>query len=138
MYDTTVVAYANGDLVGRRAGNVLDRRLRRLEEFLSGARVALYNAKLLNEYGQHVARCRNDVIEAFLTRLADHGKKTKRSTLSRQDHGCSKGAGWPSHDQHLLAAALEGTGATILVTEDVLARCAAAVRKQFGITVVKV
>ncbi len=60
VYDATVVTYANGDLVGRRKGNILDRRLRSIEEFLMGARVAYYNKKLLGEYLTHVVEYRND------------------------------------------------------------------------------
>lgn len=139
VYDTSVVAYANGELVGRRAGNVLDRRLRKLEEFIRGVRTAWYNTKLLREYQQKISEHRNDVIEIFLARLGDYGRRASRNTLTRQHHVVARRVRWPTHDQHLLAAALDaGRDATILVTETNLASCRASVRREFGIYVEQV
>ncbi len=131
VYDTTLVAYANGAIAGRKPGNVLDRRLRSIEKFLQGTRVAWSNTKLQAEYFQKIKEHRNDVIEAFFIRLVDHGRLAKRNTLSRQEYARAKKLGWPSHDQHLLAAALEAGAATICVTENSLAVCAAGLRREF-------
>lgn len=135
VYDTSLVAYSNGDLAGRRRGNVLDRRLSRIEEFLNGKRVAWYNNKLLAEYEQHIKESRNDVIEAFLIALENQGRRSQRSALSRQNFATATRARWPAHDQHLLAAALEGDGTTIFVTEEALAACGTAILRSFGISV---
>jgi len=138
VYDTSLIVYSNGDLAGRRRNNVLDRRLSRIEEFLSGSRSAWYNDKLLNEYEAKVHQRRNDVIDAFLTKLADTGKRAERSRLSRVNYAKSRAIRWPSHDQHQLAAALEGKRTTIFVTEEALARCAADVKRVFGVTVLRI
>jgi hypothetical protein len=138
VYDATVVGYANGDLIGRRSGNKLDRRLRVLEEFIKGSRIALYNKKLLYEYESHLSTHRNDIIEVFLIQLIDVGICARRSTLSRQYFARARRLNWPDHDQHLLAAAIEATRVTIFVTEDNLACCAKSVKREFGIHVVKV
>lgn len=135
VYDTTVVAYSNGQLSGRRPGNAMDRRLGYLEAFIAGNRRALYNSKLLQEYTRQVRERRNDVIENFLTLLADTGMLVPKSQLSKRDFGRAREVRWPSHDQHLLAAALGGTDATILVTEKALAQCAAGVKREFEATV---
>jgi hypothetical protein len=100
--------------------------------------MAWYNSALLLEYRQHITTHRNDVIEAFVAQLADRGLKGKKSRLSRQDYARSREAKWPSHDQHLLAAALESAGATIFVTEKVLVNCAGSVRRIFGVRVIGV
>jgi hypothetical protein len=138
VYDTTVVAYANGDLRGRQNNNALDKRLRRLEEFVCGRRVAWYNTRLLNEYTEKVREHRNDVIVAFVTRLAEHGRRAARNNLSRQNYARATQARWPKHDQHLLAAAVDaGAGTVIFVTEDYLSNCAAQVRERLGVVVTK-
>ncbi len=134
VVDATVVAMANGDIAGRRAGNVLDRRLAVLEEVARGARRLRYNAKLLDEYRPFIAVFRNDVIEVFFRVLADRAVLVRRSTLTRQDHTtATRTCRWPSHDQHLLAAALDGDDSTIFVTEARLAGCAAAILAHFAV-----
>jgi len=137
VYDTTVVAYANGDLRGRKKGNALDKRLFTLEEFVNGSRRALYNMKLLLEYEDKIKHHQNDIIELFLMALADRGLRVARSTLSRQDYSRAKKVRWPSHDQHLLAAALGGRDVTIFVTEQLLAACATGIRNNFSITIIQ-
>src|SRR6266851_785662 len=132
VYDTSFVAYSNGELAGRRPNNVLDRRLSKIEEFVEGKRVAWYNDKLFGEYRDRVRHTRNDVIDAFLIRLADAGRRVARSTLSTPNYAKARKAQWPSHDQHLLAAAVEATRATIFVTEKALEDCAGTVKREFG------
>jgi hypothetical protein len=138
VYDTTVVAYSNGDLAGRRPNTAMDRRLRLLEECLRGKRTPWYNRKLLGEYNKHIKLCRNDVIEAFLRVLGDRGRRATRDTLSRQMHARARRAGWPSHDQHLLAAAVEAGDATIVVTEVALGVCSQRIRRVFRVAVLQV
>lgn len=137
VYDATVVTCANGDLAGRRRGNALDRRLRVLEEFVNGRRVAWYNNKLLQEYENHVVERRNDVIETFLDSLADHGRRATSNRLSTSQYASARRMRWPSHDQHLLAAALEATRATIFTTERRLHSCRADVQRVFGVAVIR-
>jgi hypothetical protein len=138
VYDTSFVAYSNGELAGRRANNALDRRLSKIEEFVEGKRIAWYNEKLFREYRDKVRTVRNDVIEMFLIRLADAGKQAARNRLSTANYAKARKAQWPSHDQHLLAAAIEGTRATIFVTEKALEGCGKAVKREFGFTVVRI
>ena len=138
VYDASFVAMSNGDLAGRRSGNALDRRLKTIEEFADGTRVAWYNNKLLSEYEQHVKIYRNDLVDTFFRLLADTGKKATRSTLSRTAYARLRRVRWPTHDQHLLAAATQAGESTILVTEETLGSCASAVRREFGVTVVRI
>jgi hypothetical protein len=136
VVDASVLGFANGDIAGRRPGNVLDRRLAVLEQVVMGARRLRYNPKLLYEYQQLVRIHRNDVIEALFALLDDARRSVfvRRNTLSRQDHATARRVcGWPSHDQHLLAAALGGDDPAIVVTEQILAQCADAIRARFGV-----
>lgn len=136
VVDATVVAMANGDIAGRRTGNVLDRRLTVLEEVVRGVRRLRYNTKLLGEYRPFIKAYRNDVIELFVRVLADRAVLVPRNTLTRRDHGrATAECGWPSHDQHLLAAAIGGDDPTIFVTEARLAGCAGAILGRFDIRV---
>lgn len=138
VYDTSFLALSNGDIAARKRGNVFDRRICKIEEFIKGARIAWYNNKLFAEYTMHVAQRRNDVVEAFFLRLADHGKKAKRNTLSTPQYAQCRQTRWPTHDQHLLAAAIEAGNSTIFVTEQALADCAATVKRRFGISVTQI
>jgi hypothetical protein len=138
VYDTSFVVYSNGDLAGRRASNVLDRRLAKIEEFLVGSRVAWYNDKLFGEYQSKIKVSRNDVIEAFLIRLVDAGRRVARSTLSATNYARAREARWPGHDQHVLAAAVVGTRTTVFVTEKALSDCAGSVEREFGVKVVRI
>ena len=137
VYDTTIVAFSNDDLAARQAGNELDARLAYLEEFLRGERVALYNDRLSREYSEHVREIRNDIVDGFIEALDLRGRKAARSTLSRPDYAKSLRAGWPTHDQHLLAAALVGARTVILVTERALSDCTGDIKKFFGFRVIR-
>jgi len=137
VYDTTVVSFSNEDLERRDEDVELNARLTYLEEFLRGYRIALYNDKLSREYIDHLHGIRNDVVEGFIEALDRYGRKGGSNRLSKPDYAKSRDVGWPSHDQHLLAAALVGARTHILVTEDILAGCAAKVRRAFGFTVIK-
>jgi hypothetical protein len=136
VLDASVVAFSNGDIAGRRPGNVFDRRLAAIERVVSGERSLRYNSKLLGEYKGLVRVYRNDVIELLFIILADKGVLVKRNTLSRQEHAVATGkCRWPSHDQHLLAAAVGGIDPVIVVTESHLASCAARVLTYFAVYV---
>ena len=136
VYDTILIAKANGNLAGRKAGNALDRRLKLFEAAVLGTSLTLVNAKLLNEYGSKILDFRNEAVRAFYVYAIDHGVNTGKSSLSRSDFERSRKARWPAHDQHLIAAAIGREKVSIYVTEVQHSACAAAVRKQFGITIV--
>jgi hypothetical protein len=138
VVDASVVHFANGDIAGRRPGNLFDRRLRVLEQVVRGVRRLRYNPKLLGEYAQLVRVHRNDVVEALFILLDDTSRAVfvRRNTLSGQHHAtATEKCRWPSHDQHLLAAALGGDDPAVVVTEERLNRCAAAILAKFAIRV---
>lgn len=139
VLDTTVVACANCAIEARRQGNSLDRRAALLESCVSGLLRVRYNKVLLQEYEDHVHKYRNDLIETFFA-LLDSASSVfvSRSTLSRQNYDRALRCCWPSHDQHLLAAAMDGVRPYIYVTEDALSRCAKKIHREFGIRVGKV
>jgi hypothetical protein len=136
VLDATVVAFSNGDIAGRRPGNALDRRLAALEQIAAGVRRLRYNPKLLHEYQELIKEYRNDVIETLFNLLDDTRRAilVRRNSLSRQDHAkATESCGWPSHDQHLLAAALNGVDPVIVVTEEHHSQCANAILKHFAV-----
>lgn len=136
VVDATVVAFSNGNIAGRRPGNVLDRRLAVLEQIVRGTHRLRYNPRLLHEYQQLVREYRNDVIETLFNLLDDtrHAVLVRRNSLTRQDYAtATESCGWPSHDQHLLAAALDGVDPAIVVTEQRHGECAQAILKHFEI-----
>ncbi len=137
VLDASVVALSNGDLAGRRPGNVFDRRLNVIEQVVAGARRLRYNQKLLGEYRRLIRDYRNDVIELlFFVLDSDRAVLVSRSTLSRQNYDrATLQCRWPSHDQHLLAAALDGADPSIFVTEVRLADCARRVFAYFAVHV---
>ena len=134
VVDATVIAMANGDIAGRRQGNALDRRLTVIEDVARGLRRLRYNPKLHAEYNRIIRQYRNDAVELFFIALADRSVLVNRNSLSRQDHAlATRTCRWPSHDQHLLAAAIGGQNPTIFVTEGAHAKCAARILAHFGI-----
>jgi hypothetical protein len=137
VLDASVVAFANGNLAARRRGNVFDRRLRVIEQVVAGNRRLRYNQKLLGEYQRLIRVFRNDAIELLFGVLdSQHSVLVARNSLSRQHHDtATKRCRWPSHDQHLLAAALGGVEPSIFVTEAHLANCAPRIFAHFAIRV---
>jgi hypothetical protein len=136
VLDTTVVARANCDLGTRKRGNALDSRARLLESCLQGILRIRYNPKLLKEYTDHVCKYRNDLIEAFFAILdSPRAFFVKRNALTRQNYDLACKCRWPSHDQHLIAAALGGICPCIFVTEAALHQCAEKVNQVFGVRV---
>jgi hypothetical protein len=136
VVDATVIYKANGDLKGRRAGNILDRRLTVIEQIGSGVRRLRYNQKLLAEYRQVVPSPRNDVIEIFFTALSDRAVFVGRNKLMRHQYAKAiQTCRWPSHDQHLLVAAIGGIHPSIVVTEQAHVDCASCIQRQFAVRV---
>ena len=140
VLDATVVAYANGNLTGRRHGNILDRRLVIIEMVGSGDLRLRYNSKLLGEYEQLIKDRRNDVIEVFFAVLdSERAVRVRRNALSRQNHvKATTKCRWPVHDQHLIAAAIDGDEPSLFVTEKCLADCAAKIWAHFAVRVERV
>lgn len=139
VYDTILVAKANGSIAGRHRGNLLDRRLCLLENAIERMTNTLVNSKLLHEYRIKImdVAIRNDTIHAFLQFVFDHGIDSHRSTLSSSDYDRARNARWPIHDQHLIAAAIGGANASIYVTEKRHVACSNSIRKSFKITIVQ-
>jgi hypothetical protein len=137
VIDTTVLAFSNAEIAARRPGNAFDIRLRVLEDIVSGTRRLRYNSRLLGEYIDHVDEHRNDVIEMFFSLLdSSAAVLVRRNTLSRQHFNlATNDCNWPSHDQHLLAAAIDGVASAVFVTEERLACCRAAIKRRLGIDV---
>jgi len=134
VVDATVVYKANGDLAGRRPGNILDRRLTVIQQIGSGVRRLRYNQKLLNEYEQLVRERRNDIIDIFFTVLSERAVLVTRNKLSPHCYAKAiQKCHWPSHDQHLLAAAIDGIDPSIVVTERNHVKCANCIRKHFAV-----
>lgn len=136
VFDATVVSFANSTLAGRRPGTSAERRFNLLDGAVKGKTRIRYNPKLLTEYTQHVRERRNDAIRVFFD-LLDSGSAIRvgRNTLSRQDYQSAAAERWPHHDQHLLAAALNGHRPYVYVTEAQLARCASGIHRVFSIRV---
>lgn len=139
ILDTTVVALTNTDLRARAHASSLNRRVTLLERCLNGSLRVRYNKILFDEYEEHIKEYRNDLIEIFFA-LLDSNKSVyvKRSTLSRQNYNRAYKCRWPSHDQHLIAAALNGVRPSIYVTEETLCQCHSRIHREFRISVVLV
>jgi hypothetical protein len=139
VVDATIIRLTNTQLAARRPGNAFDRRLRILEQVVAGTKRVRYNSRLLGEYRALVRQqqFRNDVIQAFFIILdSDKAVRVNRNNLSRQNHRTARDqCDWPTHDQHLLAAAIGGNNAAIVVTEVRLGNCGAAVYRHFGVHV---
>lgn len=135
VIDATVLAMANGEIAARKPGNALDRRLRAIEEVGSGARRLRYNPRLREEYLRIVQEYRNDAVELFFIVLTDRAFFVRSNTLSRQKFAASLKCKWPPHDQHLLAAALEGDDVVIFATEQRHCVCGPCIRRTFAIHV---
>jgi hypothetical protein len=135
VLDATVVGMTNTELSERRPGNLLDRRLAVIERVAKGEARMRYNQKLMGEYQRLTARRKNDLID-ILFDLLDSTKAilVHKNKLTRQEFDLAKNkCGWPSHDQHLLAAAIGGVDPSIFVTERHHFRCQAKVLRHFRV-----
>lgn len=136
VFDTSFIAFANEPLVAEREGNLLNRRLVAMRSVTSLQSRLRYNQKLLIEYSQHARVRRNDVVNQLFDLLdSPQAIFVKRSTLSKTDKVRSVACGWPSHDQHILAAAIGGTDVVIHVTERTLGQCSNKIRRYFGFVI---
>jgi hypothetical protein len=132
VFDASFIGKANGPLTGERAGNLLSKRLIAMRRVTAGESRIRYNAKLLAEYICLVKERRNDVVDQFFE-ILDKGPKVKaKSTLGHADKARANKCRWPTHDQHVLAAAIGGKDVVIHVTENALGLCSSEVRRVFG------
>lgn len=137
VIDATIIGLSNDELANRVQGNSLDHKLQIVEQVTSGIRRVRYNSKLLNEYERLVGQYQNDVIHLFFIILdSPRAFRVGRNSLSRQHHASAvNDCGWPSHDQHLIAAALDGIDPSIFVTEFHHAICASRIWRHFAIRI---
>lgn len=137
VIDASVIGLCNGDLAQSRPGSAVERRLTVIERAAKGEHRLRYNPKLLTEYQQLTRNQTNDLIELFFATLADTSRTVfvKRNTLCNSDRAKADKCRWPSHDRHLLAAAVGGNHPFIFVTEAQLALCAKKVLATFCIRI---
>lgn len=136
VLDTTVVAFENADLLKQGVADSVAQCIRLLEDAVERRVRIRFNQVLLNEYQEHVKRPGNDVIEAFFQLLdSASAVRVKRNALARHLHQRAFEHRWPRHDEHLLAAAIDGEDPSIYVTDQRLARCAAGILRAFRIRV---
>jgi hypothetical protein len=136
VFDANVVRFANGNISGRQTGNALDTRLGVLEDCIHDRTRGRYNPKLWGEYAPAFDDPRNDIVVALIIALSDRGVRVPSNTLSRQLYAKMRDARWPSHDQHLLAAAIDGNRTVVYSCErNRHGPCARAVRREFGVGV---
>jgi len=140
VFDTTVVSIGNKNIVDRKTGSSFDKILHLLQKVVDRVLYVRYNDKLRKEFEEHVKTYRNDTIEIFFSILdSSQAIRVKKNNLSRQhfDLAVCK-ARWPNHDQHLIAAAINGKKPYIYVTEQRLERCAGEVYRVLRIRVIKI
>lgn len=137
VIDATVLAFANGP-IGPKPGGALGRCLPMIRQIVDGQWRCRYNKTLLHEYEQLIATHRNDIIIAFFIILDSPRALLARNNLRRQEYARAREIGWPTHDHHLLAAAIGGVNPSIVVTEKKLAILHAQARRRFGVSVLQV
>lgn len=139
MIDTTVVALSNVKLTCLKEGSNLQARIRLLEQCFSGKKRIRFNGRLKEEYNSKVRAFDNDFVRLFFELLtSSRAVFVNRSTLSRQHYNKAQNdCGWPSHDQHLLAAAVGGEDVILYITEDDHWKCRNKIRRVFDFDLVK-
>lgn len=136
VFDATVITYSNRGLLETDKTEYASAGIALLTKFVSSTRRIRVNPKLVREYEEHNVR-RSDLIELFLTLLtSDRTVHSKKNTLPTHLFLKSRKAGWPTHDQHLLAAADDG--AFIYVTEQRHSVCSAKIKRDMSISVVRI
>lgn len=136
VIDTAVVSLANADLSNKPLTGKFKSRLEKIELCIKKKSRLRINDKLRTEYLDHLSNIRNDYVALFIQMLdTDSVVKARRSTLSRQDHQTATSCRWPSHDQHLLAAAIGGNRVKLWVHESAHTQCAACIRRRFSVRV---
>jgi hypothetical protein len=138
VFDASFIGYANSSLDDptphRR--EFLRQLLNAITSVISRQSNLRCNQKLLSEYEGHLKVRRNDVIDQFITILdSEETVKLSGSTLRSPHKARANDCRWPSHDQHVLAAAIDGTNVTIHVTERVLGLCAQDIWRKFRIRI---
>lgn len=137
VIDANVLAFANGP-AGTNPTGAFARCLPMIERIIRGQWRCRYNKRLLKEYEDHTKTKRNDFIIAFLDILDSPRAVLTRNNLRRHEYARARAIRWPTHDHHLLAAAIDGVRPSIVVTEDTLAILHARARREFGVSVVQV
>lgn len=137
VYDTNVLVYSSADLAARSEDDDLNQRLKAVERFLHKEILAGWNPKLKGEYDTHIPEKKNDLIVSFLQELTDRGTFVKSNKLQRHRWVRAKQAGWPNHDQHLLAVVDGCISGVVYTTENAHAICGAAIKRLLSIKVVK-
>jgi hypothetical protein len=137
VIDVTVVAFANGP-ISARPGGALARCLPVIRRILDGRWRCRYNAKLLQQYEDHVKTRRNDIIDSFFELLDSERAVPGRNNLRHHEYAMARKIRWPTHDHYLLAAAIDGINPSIVVTEPTLAQLGAQARREFGVAIVQV
>jgi len=137
VIDATIVCLSNQALANRAPGSPLDQRLRVIELVISAIRRVRFNARLLSEYERVARKHQNDLIQLFFAILdSPKAVRVSRNSLSRQVYAAAVGdCGWPSHDQHLIAAALDGVNPCICVTESHHAVCSELIWRRLKIQI---
>ena len=135
VIDATIVGMTNTELTERHPGNLLDRRLTVMERVAKSEARLRYNQKLLGEYETLTRKRKNDVIELLFALLdSTSAIIVPKNSLTRQEFDVAKNkCGWPSHDQHLLAAAIGGIDPSIFVTERHHCRCKSRILRHFSV-----
>lgn len=96
------------------------------------------NSKLLREYKTKAPKTANDYVEAFFAILdnRERARMVKRNKLEKKLHVKCNECRFPSHDQHLLAAAVldadESGSVTIFVAEKAHTNCAPCIWRKMG------
>ena len=136
VVDTSFIAMANEELAEVGQNELLHRRISAIGNIVDGKDRLRVNPKLLKEYEPHIRERRNDIVDQFVALLdAPETIKLSSSSLRKADNVRANDCRWPTHDKHLLAAAMGGEAVTIHVTENALALCARDVRRVFGFKV---
>jgi hypothetical protein len=137
VYDASIIGYANvslGDPTGERR-QFLEDLIAAIHRVLSGRDRLRVNTTLRTEYEQVARGVRNDVVDQFFAILTGEGAVAAKNSLRSFENDRAHKCNWPSHDRHLIAAAIDGVGVTIHVTENRLGRCANKVWQVFKIRI---
>jgi len=137
VIDATVLTFANGP-IGPQPGGSLARCLPVIRRIVDSQWRCRYNTTLLQEYDDHVRTHRNDIVVAFFALLDSPHAVKGRNNLRHHEYATARSIRWPTHDHHLLAAAIGGTNPAIVVTEPALARLHKQAKRRFGVSVLKV
>ncbi len=139
VYDASFVKFSLAESSESERSELTNQRWKEIEGFIVGKRKLYYNQKLGKEYNQLLKNATNDdSVQAFIFALVDTGIKGSKNGLSRQKRVQAQAAGWPTHDDHLLSAALLGTKTEIFVTEQTLANCGTAIKRIFKFVITRI